>query len=42
MKLIFTSNTGKIFTREVAIDLMISLSENDANSEKKCEGFYKS
>jgi len=40
--LIFTSNTGKFFTKEGAIDLMVSLSATDANSEKKWRGFYNS
>jgi len=38
----FTSNTGKSFSKEEAIDLMVSLSAIDANSEKKWKGFYNS
>ena len=34
--MIFTSNKGKPFTKEEAIDLMVSLSATDAYSEKKC------
>jgi hypothetical protein len=33
---------GKFFTNEGAIDLMVSLSATDANSEKKWKGFYNS
>ena len=33
---------GKFFTNEGAIDLMVSLSATDANSEKKWRGFYNS
>ena len=40
--MIFASNTGKIFSNEEAIDLMVSLSATDANSEKKWKGFYNS
>ena len=40
--MIFTSNTGKFFSKEEAIDLMVSLSATDANSEKKWKGFYNS
>jgi len=39
---IFKSNQGKSFTKEEAIDLMVSLSATDANSEKKWRGFYNS
>jgi len=39
---IFKSNQGKSFTKEEAIDLMVSLSGTDANSEKKWRGFYNS
>tara|TARA_B100000700_G_scaffold187753_1_gene206863 strand:+ start:102 stop:272 length:171 start_codon:yes stop_codon:yes gene_type:complete len=38
----FKSNKGKLFTKEQAIDLMVSLSATDANSEKKWKGFYNS
>ena len=41
-KMIFTSDKGKPFTQEEAIDLMVSLSATDANSEKKWRGFYNS
>ncbi len=33
--MIFISNNGKSFTKEEAIDLMVSLNATDANSEKK-------
>ena len=32
----------KPFTKEEAIDLMVSLSATDSNSEKKWRGFYNS
>ena len=38
----FKSNTGKSYSQEEAIDLMVSLSATDANSEKKWKGFYNS
>ena len=41
-QMIFTSDKGKPFTKEEAIDLMVSLSATDANSEKKWRGFYNS
>ena len=41
-KLIFKSNNGTSFSEEQAIDLMVSLSATDANSEKKRRGFYNS
>ncbi len=40
--MIFKSNTGKCFSKEEAIDLMVSLSATDVNSEKKWRGFYNS
>ena len=40
--MIFNSDKGKSFTKEGAIDLMVSLSATDANSEKKWRGFYNS
>jgi hypothetical protein len=39
---IFKSNQGKSFTKEEAIDLMVSLSASGVNSEKKWRGFYNS
>ena len=42
MKMIFKANNGKSFTKDQAIDLMVSLSATDANSEKKWKGFYNS
>ena len=42
LKMIFKSNNGKFFTKEEAIDLIVSLSVTDANSEKKWRGFYNS
>ena len=38
----FKSNKGKSLSEEEAIDLMVSLSATDANSEKKLRGFYNS
>ena len=40
--MIFKSNNGKFFTKEEAVDLMVSLSATDAYSEKKWRGFYNS
>jgi len=40
--MIFKSNKGKSFSKAEAIDLMVSLSSTDANSEKKWRGFYQS
>ena len=40
--MMYKSNQGKSFTKEEAIDLMVSLSATDANSEKKWKGFYNS
>ena len=40
--MIFKSDKGKSFTKEEAIDVMVSLSATDANSEKKWRGFYNS
>ena len=40
--MIFKSNNGKSFNQEQAIELMVSLSAIDANSEKKWKGFYNS
>ena len=42
MKMIFKSNKEKYFSKIEAIDLMVSLSATDANSEKKWRGFYNS
>ena len=38
----FKSNTGKLFSEEEAINMMISLNAIDTNSEKKWRGFYNS
>ncbi len=38
----FRSNKGQSFSQEEAIDLMVSLSATDANSERKWKGFYNS
>ena len=38
----YNSNNNKSFSKEEAIDLMVSLSATDANSEKKWKGFYNS
>ena len=40
--MIFKSKNGKSFNQKQAIDLMVSLSATDANSEKKWKGFYNS
>ena len=40
--MIFKSNKEKYFSKIEAIDLMVSLSATDANSEKKWRGFYNS
>ena len=40
--MIFKSDKGISFTKQEAIDLMVSLSATDANSEKKWRGFYNS
>ncbi len=40
--MIFKSNNGKSFSKKEAIDLMVSLSATDSNSEKKWRGFYNS
>ena len=42
IQMILKANNGKSFTKEEAIDLMVSLSAADANSEKKWRGFYNS
>ena len=38
----YISNIGKSFSKGEAIDLMVSLSAIDKNSEKKWRGFYNS
>ena len=38
----YKSNNGKFFSRQEAIDLMLSLSSTEANSEKKWKGFCNS
>ena len=40
--MIFKSNKEKYFSEEEAINLIVSLSSTDANSEKKWRGFYNS
>ncbi len=40
--MIYKSNPVKPFTKEEAIDLMVSLSATDANSEKKWRSFDNS
>ncbi len=37
--MLFKSNKGQLFSKAEAIDLMVSLSENDANSVKKWKAF---
>ena len=38
--MIFKSNQEKSFSQDEAIDLMVSLSATDTNSERKWRGFY--
>ena len=38
----YKSNKGKSFSKEDAIDLMVSLSSTDANPEKNWRGLYHS
>ena len=40
--MLLKSNKGQLFSKEEAIDLMVSCSANDANSVKKWKGFYNS
>ena len=40
--MLFKSNNGKSFSKNEAIDLMVSFSATDINSEKKWRLFYKS
>tara|TARA_B100000945_G_scaffold40667_1_gene27324 strand:+ start:315 stop:485 length:171 start_codon:yes stop_codon:yes gene_type:complete len=40
--MIFKSNNGRFFTKNEAIDLMVSLNATDSNSSKKWRGFYNS
>ena len=40
--MIFKSNKEKYFSEEEAVNIMVSLSATDANSEKKWRGFYNS
>ena len=40
--MIFKSNNRKAFSKNEAIDLMVSFNATDANSEKKWRGFYNS
>ena len=40
--MIFKSNKEKYFSKEEAIDLMVSLSASDANSKKNWRGLYNS
>ncbi len=40
--MLFKSNKGRLFNKDQAIDLMVSLNSNDANSVKKWKGFYNS
>ena len=36
------SFSGRVFSEQQAIDLLVSLMASDANSEKKWRGFYNS
>jgi hypothetical protein len=36
------SLSGRVFSEQQAIDLLVSLTASDANSEKKWRGFYNS
>tara|TARA_Y100001968_G_C18692480_1_gene407528 strand:- start:255 stop:425 length:171 start_codon:yes stop_codon:yes gene_type:complete len=40
--MLFKSNRGKLFNKEQAINLIVSLSATDVNSAKKWKGFYNS
>ncbi len=40
--MIFKLDKGKYFTKKESVDLMVSFSATDANSEKKWRGFYNS
>ena len=38
----FKTLSGRVFSEQQAIDLLVSLTASDANSEKKWRGFYNS
>ena len=42
MHMEFKTLSGRVFSEQQAIDLMVSLTASDANSEKKWRGFYNS
>ena len=42
MHMEFKTLSGRVFSEQQAIDLLVSLTASDANSEKKWRGFYNS
>jgi hypothetical protein len=38
----FKTLSGRVFSEQQAIDLLVSLTASDANSRKKWRGFYNS
>ena len=42
MHMEFKTLSGRVFSEQQAIDLLVSLTASDANSEKKWRGFYTS
>ena len=42
MHMEFKTLSGRAFSEQQAIDLLVSLTASDANSEKKWRGFYNS
>ena len=42
MHMEFKTLSGRVFSEQQAIDLLVSLTASDANSQKKWRGFYNS
>ena len=42
MHMEFKTLSGRVLSEQQAIDLLVSLTASDANSEKKWRGFYNS
>ena len=42
MHMEFKTLSGRVFSEQQAIDLLVSLTASDANSDKKWRGFYNS
>ena len=42
MHMEFKTLSGRVFSEQQAIDLLVSLTASDTNSEKKWRGFYNS